>query len=180
MKTRVILLLAVIALTFLFSGLALATSGDDTPERIAGYEVLDVQDSDNLECYSGSAPMVILGASSQSADILLSEDGPDLDAVNRGLKDEGYSDKTSVVFSGPGITKQMVENHRLRWNSIREERGCIQFGGPQDIGNEQVSGASAQTNPNLNPGYSTVVDSDIGPYTCRQPRDVRGGRTTST
>ena len=156
------------ALTFLLSGVALATgfppsvgatSDDATPQRIAGHEVLGVQNSDNLKCYSGPGPMVILAATSQSADILLSEDGPDFDAIKRALNDEGYSDETGIVLSGPGITKQMVEKQRLRWNRIREERGCIQFGGPQDLEEDQVSGGPAQSyaqiNPNLQPGYST-------------------------
>ena len=185
MKTRLILLLAVMALTFLLSGVALATgfppgfgatSDDATPERIAGHEVLGVQNSDNLKCYSGPGPMVILAASSQSADILLSEDGPDFDAIKRALNDEGYSDETGIVLSGPGITKQMVENQRLRWNRIQEERGCIQFGGPHDLEEDQVSGGPAQSyaqiNPNLQPGYSKVVDSEVGPYTNHNAQSV--------
>ena len=143
MKSRLLLLLASMAMMFTFSSSALANdpphggwvnSNQPTHQRIAGYEVLGVQSSDNLKCYFGPAPMVILAATSQSADSLLSEDAPDFAAIERGLKDEGYPDETGIVLSGPGITKQMVEKQRLRWNAIREERGCIQFGGPQDSG----------------------------------------------
>ena len=141
MKSRLMLLLASIAMMFTFSSSAFANdpphggwvnSNQPTPQRIAGYEVLGVESSDNMKCYFASAPTVILAATSQSVDSLLSEDAPDMDAIKRGLKDEGYPEGTSVGFAGPGITKQMVEEHRLRWNAIREERGCIQFGGPQD------------------------------------------------
>ena len=141
MKSRLMLLLASMAMMFTFSSSAFANdpphggwvnSNQPTPQRIAGYEVLGVQSRDNVKCYFGPAPTVILAATSQSADSLLSEDAPDLDAIKRGLKDEGYPDETGIVLSGPAITKQMVEKHRLRWNAIREERGCIQFGGPQD------------------------------------------------
>ena len=143
MNSRLLLLLASMAMMFTFSSSDLANdpphggwvnSNQPTHQRIAGYEVLGVQSSDNLKCYFGPAPMVILAATSQSADILLSEEGPDIDAIKRALKDEGYPDETGIVLSGPGITKQMVEKQRLRWNAIREERGCIQFGRPQDSG----------------------------------------------
>ena len=141
MKSRLLLLLAFMAMMLTFSISALANelphagwvnSNQPTPQRIAGYEVLGVQSSDNVKCYFGPAPTVILAATSQSADKLLSEDAPDFDDIKRGLKEEGYPDETGIVLSGPGITKQMVEKHRLRWNAIREERGCVQFGGPQD------------------------------------------------
>ena len=141
MKSRLLLLLASMALMFTLSSSALANdpphggwvnSNQPTPQRIAGYEVLGVQSIDNLKCYLGPAPMVILAATSQSADSLLSEDAPDFDAIKRALKEEGYPGETGIVLSGPGITKQMVEKHQLRWNRIREELGCIQFGGPQD------------------------------------------------
>jgi len=100
-----------------------------TPERIAGYEVLGVRNSDNTTCYSADVPTVILKASASTEENLFSGNGPDNDAIDSGLQSAGFPEGTTIIISGPDLTKSMVSDMQDDWNSARESNGCIQFGG---------------------------------------------------
>ena len=126
MKTKLFLALVSLAMMFIFSGAALAQS---TPERIAGYEVLGVRNSDNTNCYSKDVATVVLGASASTKENLFSNNPPNVDAIERGLQDAGFLEGTGFGIAGPGITAEMESSERSKWNSIRESNDCIQFGG---------------------------------------------------
>lgn len=150
MKTKLLLALVSLAMMFIFSGAALAQS---TPERIAGYEVLGVRNSDNTTCYSEDVPTVILKASALSEENLFSGDGPDTEAIDSGLQAAGFPAGTRIAISGPGLTKEMVSDQQDSWNSARDSNGCIQFGGghhdPEETANAgpMAVGTSAPDTP---------------------------------
>ena len=64
--TTVLVLMVIAGLMFVWLAVDRA-QGDSPaqpiPERIAGYEVLGVRNSDNTACYSLDVPTVVLGAS---------------------------------------------------------------------------------------------------------------------
>ena len=144
-----------------------------TPERIAGLEVLGVRNSDNTTCYPSDSPLVMLKSSAPSHDNLLSSSVPDMDAINRGLRDAGFPEGTEVGIAGPGITAEMEASELAKWNALRKANGCIQLGGgSRDSGEDGSSSSVADFNPNLSPGYSNIVDSEIGPYTNHNAQSV--------
>ena len=148
------------------------TPAQSTPERIAGYEVLGVRNSDNTTCYPGAAPLVILKTSAPTQESLLSSNAPNMDAIQRGLQDAGFPEGTSIGMAGPGITAEMESSGRSKWNSQREANGCIQFGGGHRDTAESGTSGDVASFPNLNPGYSVIVDSEIGPYTDHNAQSV--------
>ena len=130
--TTVLVLMVIAGL--MFGWLAVDRAQGDSPaqpipERIAGYEVLGVRNSDNTVCYSDDVPTVVLGANASTLGDLFSNNTPNIDAIERGLQDAGFPEGTRIAISGPGITAEMESSQRSNWNSIRESNGCIQFGG---------------------------------------------------
>ena len=168
MKTKLFLVLVSLGMMFIFSGAALAQS---TPERIAGYDVLGVRNSDNTTCYSADVPTVILKASALSQEDLFSGDGPDNDAIDSGLQSAGFPEGTTIMIFGPDLTKSMVSDMQDDWNSTRESNGCIQFGGGSHDPEENTS-AGPMAVGHIDPGYSTIVDSEIGPFTDHNAQSV--------
>ena len=174
--TTVLVLMVIAGLMFVWLAVDRA-QGDSPaqpiPERIAGYEVLGVRNSDNTTCYPSNSTLVILKSGASSHDNLLSSNAPDMDAINRGLRDAGFPEGTEIGIAGPGITAEMEASELAKWNSLRKANGCIQFGGGnRDDGENGASNAVAGFNPNLNPGYSVVVDSEIGPRTNHNAQSV--------
>ena len=125
-RSKLSLALVSLAMMFTLSGTAPALS---TPERIAGYQVLGVRNSENTTCYSLDVPTVILGARAPTLEGLFSGGGPDVDAIDSGLQAAGFPVGTRIAISGPDLTKAMVSDMRDDWNSTREQNGCIRFGG---------------------------------------------------
>ncbi|MCY4558852.1 MAG: hypothetical protein OXF79_21225 [Chloroflexi bacterium] len=138
--------------------------GSTPPERIAGFEVLDIRNEDNTECHTSGKPHIILRSTNDSHESLIDGDSVDAAAIARDLKKHGFPEDTTIIIAGPDSTKAQITNQYTEWNKLRKANSCIQFGGAQE---EDESSSSLFTGrfDDPVPGYSIVVDSDIGPYT---------------
>ena len=108
-----------------------STQGSDNhesyPDRVAGYEVLDVRDSKNTSCYPKDVPLFVLKTTETSVENLMSSDTFNFDTIKRALVDAGYSENTEVIMAGPSFTKEQAQQKRADWNRVRNERGCIRL-----------------------------------------------------
>ena len=143
------------------------------PERIGGYEVLDIKTQENTACYDRKEPHVILRALSESHKDLLSS--VNTNAIKRDLRNYGFPEETTISIVGPFHTREQAQYKRARWNQKRNIVGCVQFGGTQEEDQSEdgpTESDDADQRLPISPGYATVVDNDIGPYTNHNVQSV--------
>ena len=152
--------------------LVMAAEGSDEPpvipERIAGLEVLDVQNKENTSCYPKDTPLFVLQSTHSTHEGLMA-DSDLMEAIDRDLEEKGFPEGTEVMFSGPSGSKDEASGFRRQWNTQRDTNGCIQFVDPRSAGDSEteVSGKASQigTQYSERPGYATVVDLEISTNT---------------
>ena len=105
--------------------------GSTPPERIAGFDVLDIRNEENTECHTSGKPHIILRSTDDSHESLIDGDSVDDTNIARDLKKHGFPADTTIIIAGPDSTKSQVTNQYAEWNKIRESNGCVRFGGAQ-------------------------------------------------
>ena len=134
------------------------------PERLAGYDVLNVRDADNTQCYSKPEPMFVVKMAETSIDNLMSSNDFDLDDIKEAIVAAGHPENSGIILAGPSATKAKELEKHSDWNDLRSERGCVKFGNKtnREHSHNRTDGVpTPNTFYHYEPGLAVIVDDEI-------------------
>ena len=105
------------------------------PSSIGGYKTFAVLTSDNTACMSPGEKRLVLQASQENIQSLLSEN--DYAAIQHDLQQRGFADfsQSNVEIVGPDTTLDQFLNENEKWNEASKKYGCVTSAPVQSIPN---------------------------------------------